>query len=162
MSSGDLTLTRRTHNGHTYGDPELNRLLDEVNRRARDFVVKTNALEKKSKFRRSMFSRSTNNLSELKEAEEDEMARKARLERLKFPSEFDLHRKLSYEVQETAETVAKALNALVRAGKRSSCEVKPRRSARSSREVGIGRGSGRLHRSEISMSEPNLLDASEG
>ncbi len=163
MSSCDLSTRPHPLNGTAYGDPELNHLLDEVNRKAREFVIRRKALEKKSKFRRSMISRSFSNLSELHEAEEDEMLRRARLERLKFPSEFNLHH--NCEVEGDAGNVAMALSALMHASKRTSRGARPLRVNRSSVELGSRRGGvtdrGFLN-NEISLSEPNLLEPRKG
>ena len=58
-----------------------------------------------------MQTRSHGNLSELQEAEEDEMHRKDRLEQLKFPSEFHLYSS-AYEVEKNALSVMGAVNTL--------------------------------------------------
>lgn len=60
---------------------------------------------------KQMHTRSHSNLAELQEAEEDEMHRKARLEQLKFPSEFHLYSS-AYEVEKDALSVLGAVDKL--------------------------------------------------
>ena len=130
-----------------YGDPQLNQLLDEVNSRAKALVSQTKILARKSKLKRLVISRSFGNLSELKEAEEDEMLQKERLQQLKFPSEFNLSISPTYyEMENTADEVVMAMNKLIRAGKRTSVDI---RGSWAEEEGGV-------NKLEMSLSEPDL------
>ena len=83
---------------------QLSHLLDTVSLRARAI---NQAYTNRSKVTQAMnliTTRSHDNLSELQEAEEDDMVRRDRLEQLKFPSELQLY-KSAYEVEEEARNV---------------------------------------------------------
>lgn len=107
-----------------------------------------------------MVSRSIGNLSELKEADEDEMHRKARLERLKFPSDFDLNYSTYHKLEENADNIVHVMRDMIRTGKRAS-----RDAAMLGGEVDalLLRGEvDTLLQRDVSMSDPNLLDTIDG
>ena len=103
----------------TCRDPELSELLKEVDSKAIAFRKK--AYARKLKFKQSMLPRrrSFGNLSELRESEEDEMHRQARLQQLKYPSEFKLNA-ACYEVEGSADLLMRAINDLIKTGKSAS------------------------------------------
>ena len=112
-------------------------ILEEMRR-----VKVLKAFSRRSRFKRWKVSRSISNLSELQEADEDEMYRRARLEKLKFPSEFDINSSY-HKLEENAGTIVQLMNKMIRAGKRANTWSPDMT----------------WNRSELSLSESNLNES---
>ena len=137
----------RSHDVWTHPQREAD-LIDEVRR---DKALRLKAFSKRSRFKRWKISRSIGNLSELQEADEDEMLRRARLEKLKFPSEFNLNSSY-YSLEENAGTIFQFMNKMIHAGKQGG---KRNESELDAWSPGTG-----LNHSQLSLSEPNLHELS--
>ena len=112
-------------------------ILEEIRR-----VKALKAFSRRSRFKRWKVSRSISNLSELQEADEDEMYRRTRLEKLKFPSEFDINSSY-HKLEENAGTIVQLMNKMIRAGKRANTWSPDMT----------------WNRSELSLSESNLNES---
>ena len=137
----------RSHDIWTHPQQEA----DVTDEAKREKVLRLKAFSKKSRFKRWKISRSIGNLSELQEADEDEMYRRARLEKLKFPSEFNLNSSY-YSLEENAGTIFQFMNKMIHAGKQGA--------KRSDLKIDTWSPDTGLNHSQLSLSEPNLHELS--
>ena len=99
-------------------DADVRELLSKVSTKARVIALRSQAFKRRHRFKKLMRSRSIGHLAELRETEEEEIARVARTEKLiKFPSE--LHLSAAYvDLEERAGVIVGALNRLIKGGPR--------------------------------------------